>query len=217
LTTTLAWATPGDTAYAIEGAIYTTGAVVGWLVDGLGILSNVAESAALAQSVDGNAGLYFVPALAGLAAPHWDPRARGAIIGLTSAHTRAHIVRAALEGIAFRVCDVLRTIEHELAIRGSTLRVDGGPSRNDFLMQFLADMLDRPIEVAETSETTARGAALLAGLSLGWWNRDEIARSWRAARRFEPAMAPARREALYEEWERAVERAKDWHRDLSPR
>jgi glycerol kinase len=215
LTTTLAWSTPLGTAYALEGAIYTTGAVVQWLV-ALGILSSVEESATLAQSLAGNEGVYFVPALAGLAAPHWDTQARGLIIGLMRGHTRAHIARAALEGIAYRVRDVLTTIENETGLSVTALRVDGGPTGNSFLMQFQADILNTPVQVAATTETTARGAALLAGLGLRWWTLGDISRSWRPARQFEPKMPRAERDRYYSAWRRALPRAKDWHLEGPP-
>ncbi len=208
IVTTIAWKLGNEVIYAMDGGIYTTGAVVQWLVKGLGILSNAEESATLALSIEDNGGVYFVPALAGLAAPYWDPNARGLISGLTRAHTRAHIVRAALEGIAFRVRDVLAAMTADTGVTIQTLHVDGGATRNSFLMQFQADILNVPVEVAATTETTARGAALLAGLSAGWWNQDDIARSWRATTHYEPKMGESEREALYAEWLRAVQRAR---------
>lgn len=210
LLTTVAWALPGATTYAFDGGIYTTGAAVQWLVEGLGILGAVEESSAVAQSVPDNGGVFLVPAFSGLAAPYWDSRARGLMIGLTRASTRAHIVRATLEGIAFRVRDVLTAMESDAGIPFRTLRVDGGPARNPFLMQFQADILNVPLQVAATAETTARGAALMAGLGLGWWTLDDIAESWSAAAIYEPNMNEDRRETLYARWQQAVKRAMEW-------
>lgn len=210
LLTTVAWVLPDATAYAFDGGIYTTGAAVQWLVEGLGILEAAEQSAAVAQSVPDNGGVFVVPAFAGLAAPYWDSKARGLVIGLARASTRAHIVRATLEGIAYRVRDVLTAMERDAGIPFRALRVDGGPARNSFLMQFQADILNVPLHVAAAPETTARGAALMAGLGLGWWTGNDIAQGWRAAATYEPTMSQDQREALYARWQRAVQRALDW-------
>lgn len=210
LVTTIAWDLPGERAYAFDGGVYTTGAAVQWLVEGLGILSSAEESARVAEAVPDSGGVLFVPALAGLAAPYWDTGARGLMIGMTRATTQAHIVRAALEGIAFRVRDVLTAMQADAEIPIRILRADGGPTQNSFLMQFQSDMLNVPIQVAATGETTARGAALFAGLGLGWWSLTDIAQSWRAAATYEPAMSEDQRAALYARWQRAVERARGW-------
>lgn len=210
LVTTVAWDVPGERAYAFDGGIYTTGAAVQWLVEGLGILSAVEESSRIAQSVPDNGGVFLVPALAGLAAPFWDTGARGLMIGMTRATTRAHIVRATLEGIAFRVRDVLTAMQTDAEIPIRMLRVDGGPAQNSFLMQFQSDILNVPIQVAATGETTARGAGLLAGLGFGWWTLQDISQSWRAAAIYEPAMDEDQRAVLYMRWQDAVQRARGW-------
>lgn len=210
LVTTVAWDVPGERAYAFDGGIYTTGAAVQWLAEGLGILPTVEESARIAQSVPDNGGVFLVPALAGLAAPFWDTGARGLMIGMTRATTRAHIVRAALEGIAFRVRDVLTAMQADAEIPIRMLRVDGGPAQNSFLMQFQSDILNVPIQVAATGETTARGVGLLAGLGLGWWTWQDILQSWQAAAVYEPAMQEDQRAALYLRWQGAVQRARGW-------
>lgn len=210
LVTTVAWDVPGERVYAFDGGIYTTGAAVQWLVEGLGILSSVEESARIAQSVPDNGGVYLVPAFAGLAAPFWDTGARGLMIGMTRATMRAHIVRATLEGIAFRVRDVLTAMQADAEIQMRMLRVDGGPAQNSFLMQFQSDILNVPIQVAATGETTARGAGLLAGLGLGWWTLQDISQSWQAAAIYKPAMSEDQRAALYSRWQRAVQRAQGW-------
>ncbi len=210
LLTTVAWVLPEETAYAFDGGIYTTGAAVQWLVEGLGILETAEASASVAQSVSDNGGVFFVPAFAGLAAPYWDTHARALMIGMTRATTRAHVVRAALEGIAFRVRDVLTAMASDAGVPFRTLRVDGGPTQNSFLMQFQADILGVPIQVAETGETTARGAALMAGRALGWWTQGDIAASWRASAQYEPRLSADERESLYARWLGAIERAQDW-------
>ena len=211
LLTTAAWDIGGRREYALEGSIFMAGATVQWLRDGLEIVPNASAVEALAASVPDNGGVFFVPAFAGLGAPHWDAYARGMMIGLTRGTTRAHIARAALEGIAFQVADVLAAMEADAGIRLKELRVDGGASANNLLMQFQADILGVPVVRPAIRETTALGAAYLAGLAVGYW-RDvaEIAGQWQAERRFEPAMAPASRDALRATWTRAVERARAW-------
>ncbi len=213
LVTTLAWGLGGKVNYAMEGSIFVTGAAVQWLRDGLGIIETAAESEALATSVNDNAGVYFVPALAGLGAPHWDMYARGAILGITRGTTKEHIARATLEAIAYQTRDVIDAMCSEAGLEVPLLRVDGGGTANNFLMQFQADILDIPIQVSSIAETTALGAAYLAGLTVGYWkDTAEIAGKWRAGRIFEPVMLKDRRESLYSDWKRAVERARDWAR-----
>ncbi|MDW8005100.1 MAG: glycerol kinase GlpK [Thermomicrobium sp.] len=213
LLTTVAWSLDSGTRYALDGGVYTTGAVVQWLVEALGILSDPAESAALARSVPDTGGVVFVPALAGLSAPYWDARARGLVIGLSRATTRAQLVRAALEGIALSVRAVTAAMERDAGVPIRVLRVDGGPTENDFLMQFQADVLGAPIEVAEETEATARGAAILAGLALGLWELAVVATSWGVRRRYEPEMTDDERAAIVDRWERAVARCRAWATD----
>ena len=211
LLTTIAWQLGGDVTYALEGSIFVTGAAVQWLRDGLQIIERAEESEALARSVDSTGGVYVVPAFAGLGAPYWDPYARGAIVGLTRGSGRAEIVRATLESVAYQTRDVVDVMQRDTGMNLSALRVDGGMVANDFLMQFQADILGTPVERPEVTETTALGAAYLAGLGTGFWrDQDEIARNWRRDRRFEPAMSLEWRTALYRDWLRAVERARGW-------
>ena len=199
------------TEYALEGSIFIAGAVVQWLRDGLGIISASSEVEALAAQVPDNGGVYLVPAFAGLGAPHWDPYARGLLIGLTRGSSRSHIARAALEGIAFQVADVLRAMESDAKIRLKELRVDGGACANNLLMQFQADMLGVPVVRPKVAETTALGAAYLAGLAVGFWKDPaDIAEKWQADRRFAPAMKPSERKRLAAGWARALARTKHW-------
>ncbi|MDT7690618.1 MAG: glycerol kinase [Acidobacteriota bacterium] len=215
LLTTVAWQLNEEPAeYALEGSIFVTGAAVQWLRDGLGIIERADETEALARSLDSNEGVYFVPALAGLGAPHWDAYARGAIVGLTRGTTRAHLARAALESMCYQTRDVVGAMERDSGIRLKEVRVDGGAVGNSFLMQFQADILGVGVVVPEVTETTAAGAACLAGLAVGFWqDRREIAARQRIARRYEPRMSEAERERLHRRWLRAVERAKDWERE----
>ncbi|HET7043867.1 MAG TPA: glycerol kinase GlpK [Gaiellaceae bacterium] len=190
--------------YALEGAILASGAAVQWLRDGLGLIESAAESEALARQVDSTGGVYLVPALTGLGSPHWEPDARGLLCGLTRGTTRAHVVRATLEAIAFQVADVLDVLPLEV----EALRADGGATANGFLMQFQADVLGRPVEVAAEPDTTALGAAALAGLAAGVWSGPgELAALLRPARRYEPAMPPAEAARLRDGWRRALARA----------
>jgi len=197
-------------AYALEASIFVTGAAVQWLRDGLGLIERAEESEALAGSLDGNDGVYFVPALTGLGSPHWDPNARGTILGLTRGSDRAHLARAALEAIAYQTVDAVRAQEAASGKRLAALKADGGAVANRWLMQFQADVLDAEVVVPEVSETTALGAAYLAGIATGRWTAEEVGAMWREAARYEPAMATGEREALLAGWGRAVERAKDW-------
>ncbi len=212
LLTTLAWGIGAEPVeYALEGAIFVTGAAVQWLRDGLGIIETAAETEALAASLAGNDGVYFVPALVGLGAPRWDPYARGTIVGLTRGTTRAHLARAVLEAIAYQTRDVVAAMERDSGIRLKELRCDGGAAGNAFLMQFQADILGVPVDVPEVAETTALGAAYLAGLATGFWSgRDEIDEKWRLSRRYEPRMREKERDRLYARWTEAVARSAGW-------
>lgn len=215
LLTTVAWQIKDEPAeYALEGSIFVTGAAVQWLRDGLQIISRAEETEALARSLDSNEGVYFVPALAGLGAPHWDAYARGAIVGLTRGSTRAHLARAALESICYQTRDVVSAMERDSGVKLKEVRVDGGAVGNSFLMQFQADILGVRLVVPEVTETTAAGAAYLAGLATGFWqDRAEITTRLRAARRYEPHMPEAERERLHRRWLRAVERAREWEKE----
>jgi glycerol kinase len=196
--------------YAREAAIFATGAAVQWLRDGLGVITSAAETDGLAASLSGNDGVYFVPALTGLGSPHWDPFARGTIVGLTRGSTRAHLARATLEAIAYQTVDAIRAIESASDVRLAELRVDGQPTANAWLMQFQADVLGVPVLVAEIAETTALGAAYLAGIGVGLWTLEDVRKRWHAARSYEPAMGVDERDALISQWHRAVERAQRW-------
>jgi glycerol kinase len=211
LLTTVAWRIGERTEYALEGSIFIAGAVVQWLRDGLEIIRSSADVEGLAASVPDTNGVYLVPAFAGLGAPHWDQYARGTIVGLTRGSTKAHIARAALEGIALQVMDVLKAMEADAGIKLKELRVDGGASANDLLMQLQADLLNVPVVRPRISETTALGAAYLAGLAVGYWkNQADIARQWQADRTFKPAMKPAARKQIADGWGKALRRAKAW-------
>jgi glycerol kinase len=211
LLTTVAWQVGDKLEYALEGSIFIAGAVVQWLRDGLGIIKHSADVEKLAASVPDNGGVYLVPAFAGLGAPHWDQYARGSISGLTRGSTAAHIARAALEGIAFQVADVLSAMEADSKIKLKELRVDGGACANNLLMQFQADLLGVPVVRPAVQETTALGAAYLAGLAVGFWrNQDEISKQWKVDHIFEPAMKPDKRDQLRATWNKALDRAKTW-------
>lgn len=211
LLTTVAWRIGDVTEYALEGSVFIGGAVVQWLRDGLGIIKTSAEIETLAASVPDNGGVYIVPAFTGLGTPHWDPYARGTIVGITRGTTAGHLARAALEAIAYQSYDVLGAMELDAGIRLTELRVDGGASRNDGLMQFQADLLGVPVLRPQIVETTALGAACLAGLAVGFWkSRDEIARHWRVEHTFTPQRSTDEMTALHHEWQRAVGRSRDW-------
>jgi glycerol kinase len=213
LLATVAWAGKDAAEYALEGSVFVGGAVVQWLRDGLGIIRSSGDVEALAASVPDNGDVYLVPAFAGLGAPHWDPYARGTIVGLTRGATAGHIARAALESIAFQSADLLDAMQADAGTRLAELRVDGGAASNDLLMQFQADVIGVPVVRPAITETTALGAAYLAGLAVGFWrSRDEIARQWRTARRFEPAMPVSRAHELRACWAQAVGRSRDWAR-----
>jgi len=211
LVTTVAWRRNDATAYALEGSVFIGGAVVQWLRDGLQVIRNAPEIETLAASVADNGGVYLVPAFAGLGAPHWDAYARGAIFGLTRGATRGHLARAALEAIAYQSADVIAAMEKDANLTLTELRVDGGAAANDLLLQFQADLLGVPVVRPKVLETTALGAAYLAGLAVGYWHNDaEIAANWRIDRRFEPAMPRHRVAELRAGWNKAVTRAKGW-------
>ena len=212
LLTTVGWKVgDGPLEYALEGSVFIAGAAIQWLRDGLRIIGTAAETEALATSVDDNGGVYFVPAFVGLGAPHWDAYARGTIVGLTRGSSREHIARAALESIAYQTSDVLRCMRDDSGIDLTELRVDGGAARNDFLMQFQADILGIPVVRPVNTETTAAGAAFLAGLAVGFWpSVDDLAEMWQRERTFEPNMSKSDRERLLSEWTRAVGRAAAW-------
>src|SRR5690349_7153183 len=211
LVSTVAWRRGGATEYALEGSVFIAGAAVQWLRDGLKLIRSAPEVEALAASVADNGGVYLVPAFAGLGAPHWDAYARGSIFGLTRGTTGGHIARAALESIAYQSAELVRAMESDADIRLSELRVDGGATANNLLMQFQADILGVPVIRPKVAETTALGAAYLAGLAVGYW-RDpgDIAANWQAERRFEPAMSRDKAASLMADWSKAVERAKRW-------
>jgi glycerol kinase len=210
LLTTVAWDIGGGTRYALEGSVFISGAAVQWLRDGLGIIASADETEAQATSVTSSGGVYFVPAFTGLGAPYWDPYARGLIIGLERGTTRAHLIRATLESIAFQTRDLVDTMR-AAGTPVDALRADGGSTANAFLMQLQADMLGVPVDVAAIRETTALGAAFLAGLGVGVWKSAADLRRCRvAAARYEPKMAADQRDALYDGWKRAVGRAREW-------
>jgi len=211
LVTTVAWMRNGVAEYALEGSVFIGGAVVQWLRDGLGIIRASSDVEALALSVPDNGDVYLVPAFAGLGAPHWDQYARGAIVGLTRGTTAAHIARAAVESIAFQSADLAEAMQADAGMRLAELRVDGGAARNDLLMQFQSDLIGAPVVRPQITETTAAGAAYLAGLAVGFWKSgDEIASQWRTERRFEPMMPVSRARELRARWAQALERAKGW-------
>ncbi len=211
LVTTVAWQAGGRTEYALEGSVFIGGAVVQWLRDGLRFFDRSPDVERLAATVADNGGVYLVPAFAGLGAPHWDPYARGLLIGLTRGTTSGHIARAALESIAYQVDDLLDAVHRDSGIRMAELRVDGGASTNDALMQFQSDLLGVPVVRPAVTETTALGAAYLAGLAVGFWRSTaDLARQWRVDRRFEPGMSRDEAEARRARWREAVSRAKGW-------
>ena len=210
LLATVACGTEERRAYALEASIFVTGAALQWLRDGLGIVESAAESETLAASLESNDGVYFVPALTGLGSPHWDPYARGTIVGLTRGSGRAHLARAALEAIAFQTVDAVRAQEAACGQRLAVLKADGGAVGNRWLMQFQADVLGAEVIVPEVAETTALGAAYLAGIATGRWTLEQVGEMWREAARYEPALGSGEREALLGEWRRALERARGW-------
>jgi len=217
LLTTICCDAVGAPAYALEGSIFVAGAAVQWLRDELQIISDAAESEALARRLDDNEGVYLVPAFAGLGAPYWDSAARGTLVGLTRGAGRAHLARAALESIAYQARDIVEVMNRDSGIELTELRVDGGASQNDFLMQFQADLLGVPVDRPQLVESTAAGSAYLAGLAVGVWNSPaELGEARRSERRFEPAMAEAERARLYAGWKDAVVRARSGRGSVSP-
>ncbi len=211
LLTTVAWGFNGRVEYALEGLLFVIGASIQWLRDELKIISSSEESEACARQVSDTNGVYFVPAFVGLSAPYWDPYARGMIVGLTRGANRNHLVRATLESMAYQMKDVIGTMQLESGISELELKVDGGAARNDFLMQFQADLLGSPVMRPKIVEAAARGCAFLAGLSTGFWkDQDELAGTFELDRKFEPQMEETKRRALYAGWLKAVERSKDW-------
>ncbi len=207
---TVAWGIGERLSYALEAAIFITGAAVQWLRDGLGVIETAAETERLAASLESNDGVYFVPALTGLGSPHWDPYARGTIVGLTRGSTKAHLARAALEAIAYQTVDAVRAIEEASGEPLSELRADGGATANAWLMQFQADVLGVPVIVPEVAETTALGAAYLAGIGIGLWTIDQVSNGWRERARYDPRRGEDERETLMAEWRRALARAREW-------
>jgi glycerol kinase len=211
LLSTVGWTIDGRTDYLLEGSVFMGGATVQWLRDGLGIIRHSSDVEALASSVPDSGGVMLVPAFVGLGAPHWDPYARGTIVGMTRGTTAAHIARAAVEAIAYQSAELLAAMQKDASCPVAEVRADGGAARNDLLMQFQADLLGVPVIRPRVTETTALGAACLAGLALGFWSsREEIAAQWQAERRFEPGMSAGRRAELMARWARAVGHAKAW-------
>ncbi len=213
LVTTIGWGRGGRVEYALEGSIFVAGSALQWLRDGLGLISDASESEAAARAVEDTGGVYLVPAFVGLGAPYWDERARGALLGITRGTTREHVIRATLESIAYQTRDVVECVHADSGLALEALRVDGGASRNDFLMQFQADLLGAPVERPALLETTAKGAAALAGLGVGFWSDPAEVESSGEITVFEPALDEERREALYAGWKRAVERSRRWVQD----
>jgi glycerol kinase len=204
LLTTVAWGVNDRVDYALEAAIFVTGAAVQWLRDGLGVIKSADETEELARSLDSNDGVYFVPALTGLGSPHWDPYARGTIVGLTRGTTKAHLARAALEAMAYQTVDAVRAMEASSGVKLEELRADGGATANAWMLQFQADLLGIPVVVPEIRETTALGAAYLAGVATDTWSEDDINAMWAEAARYEPSMGDDQREELIDGWEKAI-------------
>ncbi len=214
LLTTIAASRDDRVNYALEGSVFVAGAAIQWLRDELKILENAAQSEEYCRQVKDTGGVYLVPAFTGLGAPYWDPYARGAVLGLTRGTTRAHLVRATVESLAYQVWDVIGAMEKDAAIAMKSLKVDGGACANDFLMQFQADLLDAAVERPNCIETTALGAAYLAGLAVGYWkNQDDIKKNWALQKRFLPQMDEAERHQRHKGWKKAVKRALDWEKD----
>ena len=205
LLTTIAYRINGSTTYAFEGSIFVAGSAIQWLRDNLGLFKSAADSEAMARSVSDNNGVCFVPAFTGLGAPYWEPEAKALITGLSRESTAAHLVRAALEAQGFQTRELMAAMEKDSGFGLSTIRADGGLVANSFVCQFLADILDRPIQIPDTNETTAWGAACLAGLHAGIFaDLDAIGKRWKARQSYAPAMSPAERDALYASWQQAV-------------
>ncbi|MEM7509554.1 MAG: glycerol kinase GlpK [Bacteroidota bacterium] len=210
LLTTLCWSPEGKVQYALEGSIFIAGAAIQWLRDGLKVLDEAPDSEYYAMKVEDNGGVYVVPAFAGLGAPYWDMYARGAIFGLTRGATKGHIIRATLESLAYQTRDVLTAMEKDVGRKVEKLRVDGGASANQLLMQFQSDILNTTVERPSITETTALGAAYLAGLAVGYWSASELSDSWKVDATFTPQMPEEEREGLYKNWGKAVQRTMNW-------
>jgi glycerol kinase len=211
LLSSVGWTRPNQQSYVLEGSVFIAGAAIQWLRDGLGIIKSASEVEALAKQVPDSDGVYLVPAFAGLGAPHWDAYARGTIVGITRGTNSAHLARAALEGIAFQVADVLTAMEKDSSSKLTELRVDGGASANNLLMQFQADVMQCPVVRPKIIETTSLGAAYLAGLATGFWKNDsEIQSIWQAERRFEPMMSQRDAQVRRERWADALDRSRQW-------
>ena len=210
LLSTVGWRRNGTTTYALEGSVFIAGAALQWLRDELQVIQYAAESEAMALAVPDTGGVYFVPAFVGLGAPYWDAYARGSIFGITRGTTAGHLARAALESIAYQVADLLDAMRADSGEAVQELRVDGGAAANDALMQFQADILGVPVVRPAVTETTAMGAAYLAGLAVGYWNRSSLASHSRTSHRFEPRMPQSQSRSLRERWNEAVSRAKKW-------
>ena len=214
LLTTIAWKLDGKVTYALEGSVFVGGAVVQWLRDELGLIQSAAITEQLANSVPDNGGVYFVPALTGLGAPYWDQYARGVIIGITRGTSTAHLTRAALEGICYQVYDVLMAMENDIHAKPKEIRVDGGAIANNFLMQFQADICRCPVVRPRVLETTALGAAYLAGLAVGYWkSTDDVLQNWSVDRTFTPNITPEERKKRVKGWNKAVRCAYHWAKD----
>jgi glycerol kinase len=211
LLTTIAWKLNGETTYALEGSIFIAGAVVQWLRDGLGIIENAKDVEALANSVEDNGDVYFVPALTGMGAPYWDQYARGTIVGISRGTTKGHIARASLEGIVYQTMEILEAMNQDTGLKHKEIRVDGGASMNNFLMSFLSDILKVPVTRPKITETTAFGAAYLAGLATGYWKDvDEIKKQWIVDKEFTPTLDPKTIEKYKAKWKKAIGRSHDW-------
>ncbi|SVC46582.1 uncharacterized protein METZ01_LOCUS299436, partial [marine metagenome] len=211
LLTTVAWSIDDTVEYALEGSVFVGGAVIQWLRDQLGLITQAAESEEMATSVEDAGGMYLVPAFVGLGAPYWDMYARGLMVGLTRGTTRGHIIRAALESIAYQTRDVVETMARDASMALESLRVDGGAAANDFLMQFQADLLGVPVERPAVAESTAQGAAYLAGLAVGFWkDRETLPMHTHELRLFQPKMDKETRNKLYHGWQKAVQRSQNW-------
>ena len=214
LVTTIAWGLDGKVEYALEGSIFVAGSAIQWLRDGVRMVDSAPDSEWVAKKVKDTGGVYFVPAFVGLGAPYWDMNARGMIIGLTRGTTKAHIVRATLDSLAYQTRDVLEAMEADSGNKLTALKVDGGASANNLMMQFQADLLGVPVDRPQIVETTALGAAYLAGLAVGVWkNKDELKSAWQLETRFEPEMKRYEADALYKGWRKAVKHAMNWLND----
>ena len=214
LVTTIAWGLDGKVNYALEGSIFVAGAAIQWLRDELHLIDSAADTEYMAQKVEDTNGCYVVPAFTGLGAPYWDQYARGAIVGLTRGVNKYHIIRATLESLAYQVNDVLKAMEADSGISLSALKVDGGASANDFLMQTQADIIQAPVNRPQCVETTAMGAAYLAGLAVGYWkDKEDVIQNWAIDRTFSPMISEGKRDEKVKGWNKAVKRSFDWAKD----